>query len=49
VPRAFVRAFICALIGIPLLLWAAVSKRNAALYDLPLKTAVIYDWRIPVQ
>jgi uncharacterized RDD family membrane protein YckC len=44
VPRGFVRAFICALIGLPLLLWAAVSKRNAALYDLPLKTAVIYDW-----
>jgi uncharacterized RDD family membrane protein YckC len=45
VARGFVRAFVCALIGLPLLLWAAVSKRNAALYDLPLKTAVIYDWR----
>jgi uncharacterized RDD family membrane protein YckC len=49
VMRGFVRAFVCALIGLPLLLWAAVSKRNAALYDLPLKTAVIYDWRNSVQ
>ena len=49
VPRGFVRAFICALIGVPLLLWAAVSKRNAALYDVPLKTAVIYDWHNGVQ
>jgi uncharacterized RDD family membrane protein YckC len=49
VARGFVRAFVCALIGLPLLLWAAVSKRNAALYDLPLKTAVIYDWHTGVQ
>jgi uncharacterized RDD family membrane protein YckC len=43
-PRAFVRAVVCVVIGGPLLLWAAVSKRNAAVYDNFLRTAVIYDW-----
>jgi uncharacterized RDD family membrane protein YckC len=43
--RGFARAIVCSIIGGPLLLWAAVSKRNAALYDYPLKTAVIYEWR----
>jgi uncharacterized RDD family membrane protein YckC len=44
-PRiAFVRAVVCVLIGGPLLLWAAVSKRNAAVYDIFLRTAVVYDW-----
>jgi uncharacterized RDD family membrane protein YckC len=43
--RGFVRAIVCTIIGGPLLLWAAVSKRNAALYDYPMHTAVIYEWR----
>jgi uncharacterized RDD family membrane protein YckC len=43
-PRGFVRAVVCSVIGQPLLLWAAVSPRNAALYDGPLHTAVIYQW-----
>jgi uncharacterized RDD family membrane protein YckC len=43
--RGLVRAVVCTIIGGPLLLWAAVSKRNAALYDYPLKTAVVYEWR----
>jgi uncharacterized RDD family membrane protein YckC len=42
--RGFVRALVCSIIGEPLLLWAAVSSRNAALYDPPLHTAVIYRW-----
>ena len=46
--RGFVRAFVCAVIGGPLLLWAVVSSRNAALYDLPLNTAVTYDWHTVV-
>jgi uncharacterized RDD family membrane protein YckC len=44
VGRAFVRAVVCTIIGGPLLLWAAVSPRNAALYDGPLHTAVVYRW-----
>jgi uncharacterized RDD family membrane protein YckC len=42
--RGFVRAIVCTIIGGPLLLWAAVSPRNAALYDGPLDTAVVYSW-----
>jgi uncharacterized RDD family membrane protein YckC len=42
--RAFLRAVVCTIIGGPLLLWAAVSPRNAALYDGPLHTAVVYRW-----
>jgi uncharacterized RDD family membrane protein YckC len=47
--RGFVRSIVCTLIGEPLLLWAAVSKRNAAVYDLFLHTAVIHDWRSPAK
>jgi uncharacterized RDD family membrane protein YckC len=46
---AFVRSIVCTFIGQPLLLWSAVSKRNAAVYDLFLKTSVVYDWRSPAQ
>jgi uncharacterized RDD family membrane protein YckC len=45
----FLRAVVCTFIGEPLLLWAAVSHRNAAVYDLWLDTAVIYDWRTSAQ
>jgi uncharacterized RDD family membrane protein YckC len=43
-PRSFVRAVVCVFVGAPLLLWSAVSKRNASVYDIFLRTAVIYDW-----
>jgi uncharacterized RDD family membrane protein YckC len=47
--RGLVRAVVCTFIGEPLLLWAAISRRNAALYDMFLHTAVVYDWRSPAQ
>jgi uncharacterized RDD family membrane protein YckC len=47
--HGLVRSLVCSLIGGPLLLWAAVSGRNAALYDHPLRTAVVYDWRSPAE
>jgi len=43
VGRATARAAICALFPI-FLVWALVSKKNAAIHDLLLKTAVVYDW-----
>jgi uncharacterized RDD family membrane protein YckC len=48
-PWGFLRALVCSIIGEPLLLWAAFSSRNAALYDLWLDTAVVYDWRTNAQ
>ena len=42
--RAIARAIVCTLFGGPSLLWAIVSKRNAALHDLVLRTTVVYDW-----
>jgi len=45
----FLRAVVCTVIGEPLLLWAAVSHRNAAVYDLWLDTAVVHDWRTSAQ
>jgi uncharacterized RDD family membrane protein YckC len=42
--RAIARAVVCTLFGGPSLLWAMVSKRNAAVHDLVLNTAVVYDW-----
>jgi uncharacterized RDD family membrane protein YckC len=42
--RSLARALICATIGWPLLMWSIISKRNAALYDLWLHTAVVYEW-----
>jgi uncharacterized RDD family membrane protein YckC len=32
---------------IPGLLWAAVSRRNASIQDLIVRTAVVYDWGHP--
>jgi len=42
--RACARALWCAVFGIPSLLWAGVSSRNAAVHDIVLRTAVVYDW-----
>jgi uncharacterized RDD family membrane protein YckC len=47
--HGLVRAVVCTFIGEPLLLWAAISRRNAALYDMFLHTAVVHDWRSPAQ
>jgi uncharacterized RDD family membrane protein YckC len=47
--RGFLRAAVCTFIGQPLLLWAAISRRNAAVYDLFLRTAVVHDWRSPAE
>lgn len=42
--RALLRALWCAVFGVPSLLWAGVSRRNAAVHDIVLHTAVVYDW-----
>ena len=42
--RAFTRALFCATFY-PSLLWILVSRRNAALHDVFLRTEVLYDWR----
>jgi uncharacterized RDD family membrane protein YckC len=47
--RGFARSIVCTFIGEPLLLWAAISRRNAAVYDLFLHTAVVHDWRSPAK
>ncbi len=41
--RGFWRAVLY-LLFLPGILWALVSKRNASVQDLLLRTAVIYDW-----
>ena len=41
--RGFWRAVLC-LLFLPGILWALVSKRNASVQDLLLRTAVVYDW-----
>ena len=41
--RAFVRAVFCASLY-PTLLWIFVSRNNAALHDVILRTQVLYDW-----
>jgi uncharacterized RDD family membrane protein YckC len=42
-PRAVLRALVC--VGFPLgLLWVVVSRRDAALHDVLLRTTVHYDW-----
>jgi uncharacterized RDD family membrane protein YckC len=41
--RAFTRALFCACFY-PSLLWILVSRRNAALHDVVLRTEVLYDW-----
>ena len=42
--RACGRAAWCTVFGIPSLLWAAVSTRNAGVHDLVFRTAVVHDW-----
>ena len=41
--RAFARALFCATFY-PTLLWILVSRRNAGLHDVLLRTQVLYDW-----
>ena len=41
--RAALRAVLCVLLPLGLL-WALVSRRNASLQDLLVRTAVLYDW-----
>jgi len=42
--RACGRAALTTLFGLPSLLWAGVSSRNAAVHDLVVRTAVVHDW-----
>ena len=44
VPRAVARALVCLVFPVGLL-WILVSRRNLAVHDVLLRTAVIYDWR----
>ena len=41
--RALLRALLCALFPAGLL-WVLVSRRNASLQDLLVRSAVVYDW-----
>ena len=43
--RGMARAFLYFLV-LPGILWAIVSRRNASLQDLVLRTSVIYDWGV---
>ncbi|GIU85927.1 MAG: hypothetical protein KatS3mg009_0442 [Acidimicrobiia bacterium] len=45
--RALARAAICLFLGPVVLLWAAVSRRNAGLHDLVLRTSVVHAWGHP--
>jgi len=42
--RATGRAVICTAFGVVSLAWAAISRRNAAVHDLLLRTSVVHDW-----
>ena len=42
--RAFARATFVTFLGGPSLLWVAVSRKNLAVHDIVLRTAVIHDW-----
>jgi len=46
--RAAARSLLCVVIGVLSLLWAAVSKRNAGVHDLVLRTSVVHDWSAAV-
>jgi uncharacterized RDD family membrane protein YckC len=41
--RSFVRAVLCVVFPLGLF-WSAVSKRNASVQDLVVRTSVVYDW-----
>jgi uncharacterized RDD family membrane protein YckC len=42
--RAGLRSMLCVVIGVFSLLWAAVSRRNAGVHDLVMRTSVVHDW-----
>ena len=42
--RAFARSLVCVVIGVLSLLWAAVSRRNAGVHDLIVRSSVVHDW-----
>jgi uncharacterized RDD family membrane protein YckC len=42
-PRALLRAVLCVLFPVGLL-WVLVSRRNYAVHDLLVRSAVVYDW-----
>jgi uncharacterized RDD family membrane protein YckC len=42
--RAAARSLLCVVIGVFSLLWAAVSRRNAGVHDLVVRTSVVHDW-----
>jgi uncharacterized RDD family membrane protein YckC len=42
--RALARALLCVVFPVGLL-WVVVSRRNRAVHDIALSTAVIYDWK----
>jgi len=42
--RAAARSLLCVVIGVLSLLWAAVSRRNAGVHDLVVRTSVVHDW-----
>ena len=44
--RGMLRAVLYFLL-LPGILWALVSRRNASLQDLVLRTSVVYDWGVP--
>jgi uncharacterized RDD family membrane protein YckC len=46
--RAFLRALLCAAVPIGLF-WSVISRRNASIQDLIVRTTVLYDWepRLP--
>jgi uncharacterized RDD family membrane protein YckC len=45
--RAAARAAICVFVGPVVLLWAAVSRRNAGLHDIAVRTSVVHAWPHP--
>jgi uncharacterized RDD family membrane protein YckC len=42
--RAGLRSMLCVVIGVFSLLWAAVSRRNAGVHDLVMRTSAVHDW-----
>lgn len=42
--RAFLRALICATLGVVSLAWVVVSRRRAGIHDIAVRTTVVYDW-----
>jgi uncharacterized RDD family membrane protein YckC len=44
--RATARSLLCVFFGVFTLAWIAVSRRNAAVHDLVLRTSVVHDWAV---